>query len=159
MNVLSLTGNLGKDCRVGQVGNTSVANFSVAMTSGWGDKKQTIWVDCALWGKQAESALVDYLKKGQQVAVSGEMGTREHDGKTYITMRVNSIDLIGGKSDNQGQQQQQSAPQDQGFKQSPQPQSYGRDANGGFATPAQNAAKNKPAAPSESDFDGDIPFR
>ena len=145
MNVLSLTGNLGKDCRVGQVGSTSVANFSVAMTSGWGDKKQTIWVDCALWGKQAESGLVDYLKKGQQVAVSGEMGTREHDGKTYITMRVNSIDLIGGKSDSQVQPQQQA----------PQPQSYGRDANGGFATPAQNVANNKPAAP---DFDNDVPF-
>ena len=151
MNVLTITGNLGKDCRVGQAGNTSVANFSVAMTSGWGDKKQTIWVECALWGKKAESGLVDYLKKGQQVAVSGEMGTREHDGKTYITMRVNSIDLIGGKSDSQGQQQQQSAPQ----QQAPQPQSFGRDANGGFATPAQNVAQNKPAAP---DFDADIPF-
>ena len=111
MNVLTITGNLGKDCRKGDVGGTSVLNFSVAMKSGFGDKAVTIWVDCALWGKQAESRLSDYLLKGQQVAVSGEMGTREHDGKTYITMRVNSIDLIGGKSDNQGQQQQQSAPQ------------------------------------------------
>ena len=150
MNVLSLTGNLGKDCRKGDVNGTPVLNFSVAMKSGFGDRAITIWVDCALWGKQAESRLSDYLLKGQQVAVSGEMGTREHDGKTYITMRVNSIDLIGGKSDNQGQQQQQSAPQQQ-----PQPQSYGRDANGGFATPAQNAAQNKPAAP---DFNDDVPF-
>ena len=104
-------------------------------------------------GKQAESGLVDYLKKGQQVFVSGEMGTREHDGKTYITMRVNGngIKLIGSKSDNQGQQQQQSAPQ----QQAPQPQSFGRDANGGFATPAQNVAQNKPAAP---DFNDDVPF-
>jgi len=151
MNVLTITGNLGKDCRKGDVGGTSVLNFSVAMKSGFGDKAVTIWVDCALWGKQAESRLSDYLLKGQQVAVSGEMGTREHDGKTYITMRVNSIDLIGGKSDSQGQQQQQSAPQ----QQAPQPQSFGRDANGGFATPAQNVAQNKPAAP---DFDADIPF-
>ena len=149
MNVLSLTGNLGKDCRVGQVGNTSVANFSVAMTSGWGDKKQTIWVDCALWGKQAESGLIDYLKKGQQVAVSGEMGTREHDGKTYITMRINSIDLIGGKSDSS--QQQQAAPQ----QQAQQPQSFGGDGNGGFASPAQNVAQNKLDDPRG---DSDIPF-
>ena len=155
MNVLSLTGNLGKDCRKGDVNGTPVLNFSVAMKSGFGDRAITIWVDCALWGKQAESRLSEFLLKGQQVAVSGEMGTREHDGKTYITMRVNSIDLIGGKSDNQGQQQQQSAPK----QQVPQPQSYGGDGNGGFAKPAQNAAQNQGVQPSVNDFDSDIPFR
>lgn len=113
MNVLTLTGNLGKDCRTGTVGNTAVCNFSVAMKSGYGDKAQTIWVDCALWGKQAESRLPEFLVKGQQVAVSGEMGVREHEGKTYITCRVQSIDLIGKRDDSQQQSapaQQQGAP-------------------------------------------------
>ena len=99
MNILTVTGNLGKDAQARNVNGTAVANFSVAVRSGYGDKEQTIWVDCALWGKQAESKLMDYLVKGQQVAVSGEMGTREHEGKTYITMRVNAIDLIGKKGD------------------------------------------------------------
>ena len=99
MNILSITGNLGKDARTNKAGGTTVANFSVAVRSGYGDKEQTIWVDCSLWGKQAESKLVDYLVKGQQVAVSGEMGTKEHEGKTYITLRVNTIDLIGKKGD------------------------------------------------------------
>ena len=104
MNILTVTGNLGKDAQARNVNGTAVANFSVAVRSGYGDKEQTIWVDCALWGKQAESKLMDYLVKGQQVAVSGEMGTREHEGKTYITMRVNSIDLIGKKGDAPAQQ-------------------------------------------------------
>jgi len=99
MNLLIVTGNLGKDAQARNVNGTAVANFSVAVRSGYGDKEQTIWVDCALWGKQAESKLMDYLVKGQQVAVSGEMGTREHEGKTYITLRVNTIDLIGKKGD------------------------------------------------------------
>lgn len=99
MNILTITGNLGIDARVNKAGGTSVANFSVAMRSGYGDNEKTIWVDCSLWGKQAESKLVDYLVKGQQVAVSGEMGTKEHEGKTYITLRVNTIDLIGKKGD------------------------------------------------------------
>lgn len=114
MNVLTITGNLGKDVKVNNVGGSAVANFSVAAKAGYGDKEQTIWVDCALWGKQAESRLIDYLKKGQQVAVSGEMGTRDYDGKTYITMRVNSISLVGGRQNNevqQAQQPQQQAPQ------------------------------------------------
>lgn len=109
MNVLTVTGNLGKDAQARNVNGTAVANFSVAVRSGYGDKEQTIWVDCALWGKQAESKLMDYLVKGQQVAVSGEMGTREHEGKTYITMRVNAIDLIGKKGDSPAQPASQPA--------------------------------------------------
>lgn len=110
MNNWSITGNLGNDCRKNTVGGSAVVNFSVAVKSGFGDKAQTIWVDCALWGKQAESKLPEYLLKGTQVAVSGEMGTREHEGKTYITLRVASIDLLGGKQEG-GNARNASAPE------------------------------------------------
>lgn len=50
MNVFTFTGNLGRDCRTGNAGGTSVCNFSVAVKSGYGQNEQTIWVDCALWG-------------------------------------------------------------------------------------------------------------
>lgn len=109
MNNWSITGNLGSDCRKNTVGGSAVVNFSVAVKSGFGDKAQTIWVDVAVWGKQAESKLSDYLLKGQQVAVTGEMGTREHEGKTYVTLRANSVDLIGGKQE--GNTRNASAPQ------------------------------------------------
>lgn len=99
MNTICFTGNLGNDCRKGGAGGSSVCNFSVAVKSGFGDKTQTLWIDCSLWGKQAESKLPDYLVKGQSVAVSGELGTREHNGKTYLTCRVTSIDLIGKKEE------------------------------------------------------------
>ena len=128
MNNFSFTGNLGKDCRTGNVSGSAVVNFAVAVKSGWGDKAQTLWIDCALWGKQAESRLSEYLLKGQQVAVSGELGSREHDGKTYLTCRVNSVDLVGGKSDTPAPQQ-----------------------------PAQ-ATQAAPASSGTSDFDDDIPF-
>lgn len=99
MNVWTISGNIGNDCRKGNAGGTAVVNFSVAVKSGYGDKAQTVWVDCSLWGRQAEGKLPDYLVKGQQVVVSGELGTREHEGKTYITLRVASIDLVGGKQE------------------------------------------------------------
>lgn len=110
MNVLTVTGNLGQDCRTNQVGGTAVCNFSVAAKSGHGDKEQTIWFDCALWGKRAESRLTDYLKKGQQVAVSGELSTRDHDGRTYLQLRVESITLIGGRDRQGGQPPAQHQP-------------------------------------------------
>lgn len=130
MNVLTFTGNLGRDCKTNNVSGTAVCNFAVAMKSGYGDKSQTIWVDCALWGKQAESRLPEFLLKGQQVAVSGELGTREHEGKTYLTCRVSSIDLIGKR--------EESAP-------APAP------------TPAAPQQQAAPAGPSD-DYDEQIPF-
>ena len=101
MIVTTLVGRLGKDCRVGTAGSTPVCNFTVAVDVGYGERKQTLWWDCALFGKRAESRLPEYLLKGQQVAVSGEPGTREHEGKTYLTLNVNEVTLCGGKPDTQ----------------------------------------------------------
>ena len=133
MNIFSFTGNLGKDCRVGKAGNSTVCNFTVAVKSGFGNNEQTLWVDCALWGKQAESKLPEYLLKGQSVAVSGELGSREHEGKTYLTCNVNGIDLTGAKS---AAQAPQSAPTQ------------------------QQAPQKSPASQKEPDFDfdDDVPF-
>ena len=113
MNVFTFTGNIGKDAIVRNAGGTSVAGFSVAAKSGYGDKQQTLWIDCSLWGKPAESRLVDYLKKGQQVAVSGELGTREHEGKTYLTCRISTISLCGKRDDMPAPSQAQAAQQAQ----------------------------------------------
>lgn len=118
MNVLTVSGNLGKDAVVRKAGDQSVAGFSLAMKSGYGEKAQTIWLDCSLWGKQAESGLVQYLKKGQFVVLSGELGTREHEGKTYLTLRVANVTL-GGKSEAAPAQQQQPRPANSAYKQAP----------------------------------------
>lgn len=134
MNVFSFTGNLGRDCRVGDVSGTAVCNFAVAAKSGYGDKEQTIWVDCALWGQRASTRITEYLVKGQQVAVSGELGTREHEGKTYLTLRVSDVTLVGGSN----------------VKQAP---------NAPVLQPAQRPAAPAPApAPSGGGYDDDIPF-
>jgi single-strand DNA-binding protein len=125
MNVLCMTGNLGGDAKVNNVSGTAVANFSVAMKSGYGDKAQTVWVGCALWGKQAESKLVDYLVKGQQVALTGEFSMREHEGKQYPQLRVATIDLIGGKPE--GGARNASAPQPAQSQQAAQPDSVDAD--------------------------------
>lgn len=139
MNVLVVSGNIGKDAVVRKAGEQSVAGFSLAMKSGYGEKAQTIWLDCSLWGKQAESGLVQYLKKGQFVVLSGELGTREHEGKTYLTLRVNDVTL-GGKSEQPNQQPQQ------------QPQRQAQQPRQGYQQPM-------PQQPQQyQDFDDDQPF-
>lgn len=88
---------LGKDAvtRHTQAGK-AVTGFSAAVDSGYGDNKQTLWLDCSAWGERYEK-VAPYLTKGSQVFVQGELGTREHEGKTYITIRVSEIKLVGGK--------------------------------------------------------------
>lgn len=98
MNVFTFCGNLGNDCRSNNAGGTNVVNFSVAVTTGYGDKKETHWVECAYWGKGGE-AVSSYLKKGQKVVVSGEAGMKAADGQypAKLTCRVNSLTLAGGR--------------------------------------------------------------
>jgi single-stranded DNA-binding protein len=98
MNVFTFSGNLGGDCRTNTVGGSDVSNFSVACTSGYGDKKQTHWIDCAYWGAGGK-AVSPYLKKGQQVVVSGEVSLTPANGQypAKISVRVNSLTLAGGK--------------------------------------------------------------
>lgn len=121
MNVFSFNGNLGRDVTTNNVNGTAVANFVVAVKSGFGQNEQTLWVDCALWGQRAEGGLINYLTKGQQVCVTGELGSREYDSngetRTALTCRVNDVTLVGGKPEG-GQQQ----PQAQQPRQYQQPQ-------------------------------------
>ena len=108
-NVVSFTGRVGRDAEVKHLPSGAVVlNVTVGNNIGYGDKQQTIWFSCALFGKRAEGQLVNYLKKGVQVFVSGEMTLREYkanDGtmKTNVEVNVNVIDLLSKKED-QGQQ-------------------------------------------------------
>lgn len=102
-NTITFVGRLGRDAELRDAGSTKVCSFSAANDQGFGDKKTSIWFKCSLWGKQGES-LSKYLVKGQQVYVSGELTLREYDSKdgakkTSAEVRVNSIDLVGGKKD------------------------------------------------------------
>ena len=43
MNNFTFSGNIGKDARLGNAGGTAVANFSVAVKSGFGSSEKTKW--------------------------------------------------------------------------------------------------------------------
>lgn len=102
MNSFNAIGRVGKDAvtRFTQ-GGDPVAGWSLAVDSGYGQNKQTLWLDCSLWGKRAEK-VAEYITKGSQLGVTGELGQREHDGKTYLTLRVGEVTLIGGRQESTG---------------------------------------------------------
>jgi len=110
----TVAGRLGKDSELRDAGQSKVLGFSVAGDTGFGDRKQSHWFNCSIWGNQGV-ALQQYLKKGQQVTVIGEYSEREYDGKQYKELRVNSIELQGGSpAQQQDQQQKQNYQQQQG---------------------------------------------
>lgn len=101
MKTITIAGRITRDAvtRTTQQGD-KVTGFSVAVDDGFGQNKRTLFFDCSLWGKRGDS-LAQYLVKGASVTVAGDLSTREHDGKTYLTVRVAEITLQGGKSDSQ----------------------------------------------------------
>ena len=121
MATITVLGKLGKDVEVKSVNGTTLAKFSIAENVGFGDKQVTIWYDVSLWGKQAESKLIDYLNKGTQVHVSGEFSQREYNGKQYNEIRVYDLKLCGGKQEAQPQQAQ-AKPQQPTYAKNPQAQ-------------------------------------
>ena len=91
-------GRLTADPEFKPVGDTSVANFTLATDPGYGERKATLFTKCAAWGKQAE-LIRDSFKKGNRILITGEMQPKnwEKDGKRstmYRSMSVTSILLI-----------------------------------------------------------------
>lgn len=107
MKSIVLAGNIGKSAELRSTGNgDKVAGFTVAVDDGFGDKKRTLWFDCSIWGKRAE-ALAPMLIKGGKVCVSGDLSTREHDGKTYLTVRAAEVTLMSARQDGQRQERRE----------------------------------------------------
>lgn len=111
LNVWCFTGRLGRDAETRYLpAGTQVLEFSVAVDVGYGDKKNTIWTKCTLFGERG-GRLAQYLTKGTQVAVSGEVNLREwqdRDGgkRSTLEVRVEKVDLIGSKRDDAGPRQE-----------------------------------------------------
>lgn len=109
MKAICIAGRVGKDATLRRTqGGGPVLGFSVAVDDGYGENKRTLWFDCSVWGKRAE-ALSQYLTKGTAVAVSGDLSTREHEGKTYLTVRVNEVTMQGGGEKPEKPQQQRTS--------------------------------------------------
>lgn len=90
-----IAGNIGRNAETRNAGQSTVTSFAVAVEQRGRDGKKTQWVNCSLWGQRGEK-LANYLTKGTRVCVSGELTTREHNGKTYLEINASDVTLMGG---------------------------------------------------------------
>ena len=191
LNMVALTGRLTRegDLRYSQ-GGMAILRFSIAVNrvrrgADGSRTDETSFIDCVYFGKAAEG-INQYLEKGKQVAINGELRQDrwEQDGQTRsrIQVYVNSITLIGGSSRGQdggyqgnggnGGYQRQSGYQNNGYQNSSNGYqnnsgSYGRSSYGQSGNmnsvqrnvPPQSAAIDDSITGGPESFDDDvIPF-
>jgi single-strand DNA-binding protein len=85
-------GNIGKDPELKTVGQHQVASFSLAARTG---KDETTWLNCAIWGKRAQTA-AEYLHKGAEITIAGQGKLNSYtaqDGTERQSLNVNVTDF------------------------------------------------------------------
>lgn len=156
VNKVIIVGTLGNDPEVKySASGSAIANLSIATSEQWRDKQtgekkeQTEWHRVVIFGKFAEVA-GEYLRKGSQVYIEGQLRTRkwtDSNGVDKYTTEVvipqmgGVMQMLGGKRDDSGNQQQRQQSGNQPQRQKPPKQ---QNPQGGNEPPM--------------DFSDDIPF-
>ncbi len=93
-----LSGNIGNDATVKEVGDRKAINFSIAVSKDYkkqnGEKvEKTEWVKAVIWkAKDADTKIADYLKKGTKILVEGQpfsTGYQSKAGDIQSALHVN----------------------------------------------------------------------
>ena len=117
LNKVLLIGRLGADPEIKQMVNgKSVARLSLATSQSWKDKntgekkEKTEWHRIVVFNEGLVNVVQQYLKKGAQVYIEGQLSTRkwkdEQSGQDKYTTEIliqgynSSLTMLGGGSQN-----------------------------------------------------------
>ncbi len=183
LNNVCLTGRLTRpaEIRYSQAGGGAVVRFSIAVNrrkrsadgNSW--EEEANFFDCVYFGRAAES-VNQYLEKGRQVSISGELRQNrwEQDGqnRSRVEIVVSQLNFLGSRSDNAAngnggfsdgsdyqhrEPQQSSRPAGNGSNYAPANQNR---YSGSFSRPSQqeNFSNDYSVGGPESYGDDDVPF-
>ena len=109
MLTMTIAGNVGKDAVLRNTqGGDPVLGFSIAIDGGKdknGQKRDSTWVQCNVWGKRAES-LNSHITKGTKLVVSGRPGVDVYEGKGRLTLSVQDLTFMGNAKERTDQEPQ-----------------------------------------------------
>ena len=172
VNKVILIGNLGSDPELRYTGSgTAVCNFSLATSESYKDRdgnqvENTEWHRVVAWARLAEIC-GEYLKKGRQVYIEGQLQTRQwedKDGNTKYTTEIKAreMQMLGGRDGggDGGGGSDDFGNMDQSAPARPQRQSSGGGGGGGYG--GGNQRQSAPAQSGGGDDwapdDDDLPF-
>lgn len=99
-----IAGHIGQEPELKRTpSDMAVCDLSMAVNTGYGERKQATWYRVTFWGKSAESAS-KHLTKGTAVIVSGEPSLEEwtdKEGNQRQTLKVrgSSWAFAGGRGE------------------------------------------------------------
>lgn len=152
INKAILMGRLTRDPELRHTGTgTPVCSFSIAIDNGYGENRQTDFINCVAWNKTAEF-VSNYFSKGKMIIVIGRISTRSwegQDGKRNYTTEVVASEVSFGES-----------------KRSQDGNSDNMGGNNSYSASAQTPVQAAPQMPdlADDDFsplldtDDDLPF-
>jgi single stranded DNA-binding protein len=146
MQIVHLIGNIGRDAETKHIGERDYLSFSVACTEKRNNEETTSWYSILY---PFQESLVPYLKKGQQVFVSGRLKAGIYQSQSTfgidLSVFAQTLQLCGSKKEESvsggspaGNQTNQAT--------------YGSTVSG-----SSFAGSNAPFLPSKEQ-DGDLPF-
>ena len=112
MNLITLTGNLGRDWEQAN-SNTVIAKNSLAVRRDFKNKQtgdyDTDWIPLTAFSKTAET-LMQYTSKGSKILIVGKLQTNNYTDKngnkrTSYDVIVDRFEFLDSRSDNQQQSQ------------------------------------------------------
>ena len=116
MNLITLTGNLGRDWEQAN-SNTVIAKNSLAVRRDFKNKQtgeyDTDWIPLTAFSKTAET-LMQYTSKGSKILIVGKLQTNNYTDKngnkrTSYDVIVDRFECLDSRNDNQQQTQQQNS--------------------------------------------------
>lgn len=92
----AFTGRLGADAQVKRTPNgKTYMEMSVAVTTGYGEYKKTLWIKVKQWGERVNN-IVGIFTKGALITACGEPSINEWDGKDgshHANLEVNCMNV------------------------------------------------------------------
>ena len=94
-----LEGNLTRDAELKYSQNgKQMADFSIAVNHGWGERKETDFVSCRMFGNDKEKnpavTMAEKGAKGRKILVAGYLSQNEKDGKVYNNIIVDEYRFL-----------------------------------------------------------------
>lgn len=101
LNKVILMGRLTRDPELRHTGNEkAVCSFTIAVDNGYGENRQTDFINCVAWNQNAEF-VSKYFSKGMMIIVIGRIATRTwegQDGKKHYSTEVVANEVSFGES-------------------------------------------------------------
>ena len=91
VNQITFSGRLGGDAEVKKLGDRDKLSFRVAVNAEYSKDAPPVWYSCLAFYSDKRAFMLEEMKKGVQVMVTGSLRVREVGDKTYLNVDADNF--------------------------------------------------------------------